>query len=115
MYLKVVSGPDIPLLLSGQSVTKARSPESVLAGLLSWTVQDPLAPILAGDDIIASERVNKEKNAVYPVVAVRTRWIDDELKKAMERDPSIAQVWYYPPTPNHAPLQMNPFTSNPLR
>lgn len=30
--------------------------------------QDPLAELLAGAEIIASERVNQAKNAVYPVV-----------------------------------------------
>lgn len=54
--------------------------------------QDPLAPILAGDDIIASERVNQKNNAVYPVVAVRTRWMDDQLKSLFAKDPTFTQV-----------------------
>jgi hypothetical protein len=60
--------------------------------------QDPLAPILAGDDIIASERVNQKNNAVYPVVAVRTRWMDDQLKSLFAKDPTFTQVRDEPDT-----------------
>lgn len=54
--------------------------------------QDPLAPILAGEGIVASERVNQKNNAVYPVVAVRTRWMDDQLKSLFAKDPTFSQV-----------------------
>jgi len=55
-------------------------------------VQDPLAAILAGEDIIESERVNKAKNAVYPVVAIRTHWMDQKIMQALKTDPELTQV-----------------------
>lgn len=60
--------------------------------LFEDVVRDPLAPILAGEEIIASERINKAKNAVYPVVAIRTRWIDDKIEEAFSLDPTLTQV-----------------------
>lgn len=54
--------------------------------------KDPLAELLAGEEIIASERVNQAKNAVYPVVAIRTRWMDERIRAALAADPSISQV-----------------------
>jgi hypothetical protein len=60
--------------------------------LYTDVTRDPLAPVLAGEDIIESERVNMEKNAVYPVVAVRTRWMDDRIAEAIAKDPAISQV-----------------------
>lgn len=59
---------------------------------MSCPPKDPLAPILAGEDIIASERVNKENNAVYPVVAVRTHWMDEKIIQALQADPEITQI-----------------------
>jgi hypothetical protein len=55
-------------------------------------VQDPLAAILAGDEIVESERVNKAKNAVYPVVAIRTHWMDQKITQALKADPELTQV-----------------------
>lgn len=60
--------------------------------LFDSIVHDPLAPILAGDDIIVSERINKENNAVYPVVAIRTHWMDEKIKALLAADPGITQV-----------------------
>lgn len=60
--------------------------------LFEEVVQDPLAAILAGADIIESERASKATNAVYPVVAIRTHWMDNKITKALTVDPELTQV-----------------------
>ena len=54
--------------------------------LYKKVVNDPLSKYLAGDNIIEEEKVNDKNNAVYPVVAVRTRWMDEQIKTLMKEE-----------------------------
>lgn len=65
--------------------------------LYTKVVNDPLSKYLAGDNIIEEEKVNDKNNDVYPVVAVRTRWMDEQIKALMkeEKDAKIPKTDQY--------------------